>query len=259
MSGRLGELLVRENLISLQQLQKAQDEQRKTGGRIGSLLVKQGSIAEHDLTNFLSKQYGVPAISLKDFDIDPDVLKLIPKGTAEKHQVVPVNRAGSSLIVAMSDPSNIFAVDDIKFLTGYNVEVVVASEQAIKEAIERYYAEKGPDLDEVMLGFDDSEVAVVEADADDFNVRRPREERRGGAGRQAREPHPPRRDQEGRVGHPRRALREGLPRPLPHRRRAVRGDEAADEAAQRDDLAPQDHGGARHQPSAGSRRTAASS
>ncbi len=170
MSGRLGELLVRENLISLQQLQKAQDEQRKTGGRIGSLLVKQGAIAEHDLTNFLSKQYGVPAISLKDFDVDDDVLKLIPKATAEKHQVVPVNRAGSSLIVAMSDPSNIFAIDDIKFLTGYNVEVVVASEQAIKEAIEKYYAEKGPDLDEVMQGFDDSEVSVIEAEGDDVNV-----------------------------------------------------------------------------------------
>jgi len=169
MSGRLGELLVRENLISLQQLQKAQDEQRKTGGRLGSLLVKQGAIAEQDLTSFLSKQYGVPAISLKDFDIDEEVLMFNATATAEKHQVVPVNRAGSSLIVAMSDPSNIFAVDDIKFLTGYNVEVVVASEEAIKEAIERYYAEKGPELVDVMQEFDDSEVAVVEADGDDVN------------------------------------------------------------------------------------------
>jgi type IV pilus assembly protein PilB len=170
MSGRLGELLIRENLISLQQLQKAQDEQRKTGGRLGSLLVKQGAIAEGDLTSFLSKQYGVPAISLKDFDIDEEVLKLVPRATAEKHQIVPVNRAGSSLIIAMSDPSNIFAIDDIKFLTGYNVEPVVASEQSIKEAIEKYYAEKGPDLDEVMQGFDDSDVAVVEADVEDMNI-----------------------------------------------------------------------------------------
>jgi type IV pilus assembly protein PilB len=166
MSGRLGELLVRENLISLQQLQKAQDEQRKTGGRIGSLLVKQGSIAEGDLTNFLSKQYGVPAIALKDFEIDADVIKLVPKAAAEKHQVVPVNRAGSSLIIAMSDPSNIFAIDDIKFLTGYNVEVVVASEQAIREAVEKYYAEKGPSYDELMQGFDDSEVAIVESESE---------------------------------------------------------------------------------------------
>jgi len=166
MSGRLGELLVRDNLISLQQLQKAQEEQRKTGGRIGSLLVKQGAIAEGDLTNFLSKQYGVPAISLKDFEIDDDVIKLVPKAAAEKHQIVPVNRAGSSLIVAMSDPSNIFAIDDIKFLTGYNVEVVVASEQAIREAMEKYYSEKGPSYDELMQGFDDSEVAIVEAESE---------------------------------------------------------------------------------------------
>jgi len=165
MSGRLGELLVRENLISLQQLQKAQEEARKSGGRLGSLLVKHGAIAENDLTQFLSKQYGVPAISLKDFDIDEDVLKLVPRVTAEKHQCIPVNRAGSSLIVAMSDPSNIFAIDDLKFLTGYNVEVVVASEIAIKESIERYYAEKGPSYDELMAGFDDAEVSVIADDS----------------------------------------------------------------------------------------------
>jgi type IV pilus assembly protein PilB len=170
MSGRLGELLVRENLISLQQLQKAQEESRKSGGRIGSLLVKQGSIAESDLTGFLSKQYGVPSIDLKEFEIDPEVLKLVPKATADKHMVVPVNRTGASLVVAMSDPSNIFAIDDIKFLTGYSIDVVVASEQAIREAIDRLYAEKGPDLDEVMMGFDDSEVAVVEGGDDDFNA-----------------------------------------------------------------------------------------
>jgi len=163
MSGRLGELLVRENLISLQQLQKAQAEQRKTGARIGSLLVKSGAIAEGDLTQFLSKQYGVPAISLKDFDVDDEVIKLVPKNIAEKHQVLPVNRAGSSLIVAMSDPSNIFAIDELKFHTGYNVEPVVASEVAIKEAIEHYYAEKGPSYDELMQGFDDSDVSIVEA------------------------------------------------------------------------------------------------
>jgi type IV pilus assembly protein PilB len=164
MSGRLGELLVRENLISLQQLQKAQEEQRRTGGRIGSLLVKQGAIAEGDLTKFLSKQYGVPAISLADFDVDDDVIKLVPKAIAEKHQVVPVNRAGSSLIIAMSDPSNIFAIDEIKFQTGYNVEPVVASEQAIREAMERYYAEKGPSYEELMQGFDDSDVSIIESE-----------------------------------------------------------------------------------------------
>src|SRR5215470_17636191 len=170
MAGRLGELLVRENLISLQQLQKAQEEQKKAGGRIGYHLTKLGFIEESELTNFLSKQYGVPSINLKEFDIDPEVVKLVPKEVAEKHQCIPVNRAGASLILAMSDPSNIYAIDDIKFLTGYNIEVVVASEQAIKEALEKYYAEKGPSYDEVMEGFDESEIAVEHDEEDGTNV-----------------------------------------------------------------------------------------
>ena len=165
MAGRLGELLVRENLISLQQLQKAQDDQKKAGGRIGYHLTKLGFIEESELTNFLSKQYGVPSINLKEFDIDGEVVRLVPKEVAEKHQCIPVNRAGASLILAMSDPSNIYAIDDIKFLTGYNIEVVVASEQAIKEALEKYYAEKGPSYEEVMEGFDENEISV-EKDAD---------------------------------------------------------------------------------------------
>ncbi len=150
MSGRLGELLVRENLISVQQLRKAQEEQQKNGTRIGTALIKTGAIEESKLTDFLSKQYGVPAISLRDFDIDPEIIKLVPKDVAEKHLVIPVNRAGPSLIVAMCDPSNIYAVDDLKFLTGYNVEPVVASEPSIREAIEKYYATKGPSLEEIV-------------------------------------------------------------------------------------------------------------
>jgi type IV pilus assembly protein PilB len=171
MAGRLGELLVRENLISLQQLQKAQDEQKKAGGRIGYHLTKLGFIEESELTNFLSKQYGVPSINLKEFDIDGEVVKLVPKEVAEKHQCIPVNRAGASLILAMSDPSNIYAIDDIKFLTGYNIEVVVASEQAIKESLEKYYAEKGPSYEEVMEGFDENEIGVEhdEAGVTDIN------------------------------------------------------------------------------------------
>ncbi len=143
MPARLGELLVRENLISLQQLQQAQNQQRQEGGKLGYHLTKLGFIEESQLTEFLSKQYGVPAINLSEFEIDADVIKLIPKEVAEKHQVVPVNRAGASLIVAMSDPSNIFAIDDIKFLTGYNIEVVVAAEAAIQTAIQKYYNNSG--------------------------------------------------------------------------------------------------------------------
>jgi type IV pilus assembly protein PilB len=173
MPGRLGELLVRENLITLQQLQKAQEEQKKTGGRLGFNLTKLGYIEETELTAFLSKQYGVPSINLHDFEIDPEVIKLVPHEVAEKHQVIPVNRAGASLIVAMADPSNIFAIDDLKFLTGYNIEVVVASDGAIKEAIDKYYGgEKGGselNYDEVMAEFDEDEIEVG-GDEDSVNV-----------------------------------------------------------------------------------------
>jgi len=165
MSGRLGELLVRENLISVQQLRKAQEEQQKTGTRIGTALIKVGAIEESKLTDFLSKQYGVPAINLKEFDVEADIIKLVPKDVAEKHLVVPVNRAGSALIVAMCDPSNIYAVDDLKFLTGYNIEAVVASEPAIREAIERYYAEKGPSLEDIVSDMDD-DVEIAEGEAE---------------------------------------------------------------------------------------------
>lgn len=173
MPGRLGELLVRENLITLQQLQKAQEEQRKGGGRLGFNLTKLGYIEESELTQFLSKQYGVPSINLSEFEIDPEVIKLVPQEVAEKHQVIPVNRAGASLIVAMADPSNIFAIDDLKFLTGYNIEVVVASDGAIRESIEKYYGGRQGatelNYDEVMAEFDEDEIEVGGED-DSVNV-----------------------------------------------------------------------------------------
>src|SRR5579871_4902333 len=169
MSGRLGELLVRENLISVQQLRKAQETQQKSGARIGTALIKTGAIEESKLTDFLSKQYGVPAINLKDFDIDPEIIKLVPKDVAEKHLVIPVNRAGPSLIVAMCDPSNIYAQDDLKFLTGYTIEPVVASEPSIREAIERYYAEKGPSLDEIVGQVEDGDVEVAQEESENVD------------------------------------------------------------------------------------------
>jgi type IV pilus assembly protein PilB len=165
---RLGELLVRENLISLSQLQKAQEEQRKTGARLGYSLTKLGILDETELTNFLSKQYGVPSINLADFEISPDVLQLVPAELAKRHQLLPVNRAGATLIVAMSDPSNIYAIDDLKFRTGLNIEVVVASEVAIDEAITRYY-EKQVTYDDV-LGDIDADSVELGGDDDDVNV-----------------------------------------------------------------------------------------
>jgi len=164
-SGRLGELLLREKLITPLQLQEAIEEQRAGGGRLGYQLTKMGFIEENELTAFLSKQYGVPSIDLNEFDIEPDIIKLIPKEVVLKHQVIPINRTGSTLIVAMADPSNIFAIDDIKFLTGYNVEVVVASEEAIEGAVEKYYT-SNVTFDDVMLDFDEEDVDIVDADED---------------------------------------------------------------------------------------------
>ena len=186
MPARLGELLVRENLISLQQLQKAQEAQKVGGGKLGYQLTKLGYIEESQLTEFLSRQYGVPAINLAEFEIDADVIKLIPKEVAEKHQVVPVNRAGGSLIVAMSDPSNIFAIDDIKFLTGYNIEVVVSAEASIQAAILKYYnsgansndmfAKLGT-IDDIMSGFDEEvDFAEREQEANAFDLEKAAED-----------------------------------------------------------------------------------
>jgi type IV pilus assembly protein PilB len=165
---RLGELLVREKLISLQQLRQAQDEQKRTGQNLGATLAKLGYISDGEITNFLSSQYRVPAVNLEEYEIDPEVIKLVSRDVCDKHKIIPVSRAGSSLIMAMADPTNLHAIDDIKFLTGFNVEPVVASETAIQAAVEQYY-QSGPSYDEVMAGFDEEEIAFG-ADDEELNL-----------------------------------------------------------------------------------------
>jgi type IV pilus assembly protein PilB len=165
---RLGELLVREKLISLQQLRQAQDEQRRTGQNLGATLAKLGYISDGEITNFLSAQYRVPAVNLDEYEIDQEVLKLVSREVCDKHKIIPVSRAGSSLIMAMADPTNLHAIDDIKFLTGFNVEPVVASETAIQAAVERYY-QSGPSYDEVMAGFDEEEIEFG-AEGEEMNL-----------------------------------------------------------------------------------------
>src|SRR3990167_7292989 len=168
MVDRLGELLVREKLITPEQLKKAIEEQRTTGGRLGYNLAKLGYIKEKDLTTFLSKQYGIPSVDLATTEIDPEVIKLIPEDVANKYQVIPISRTGSTLVLAMADPSNIFAIDDIKFLTGYNIESVVASEASIKAAIEKYYQASEMELGDVLteLGEEDMEILHEEEEVD---------------------------------------------------------------------------------------------
>ena len=136
---RLGEMLVKERLITTQQLQEAVREQRSSGRRVGSILVDLGYVGDEEITALLSRQYGVPSIDLSQFDIDPGITLIIPPETARKYQVVPLSRAGATLTIAMTDPTNVFAVDDIKFMTGYNVETVVASEAAVLRALDKYF------------------------------------------------------------------------------------------------------------------------
>src|SRR6267142_33168 len=139
MAVRIGELLLKEKRITPEQLQEALNYQRQNGGKLGYNLIKLGYVKDEEITALLSKQYGVPSIALTQFEIDPAVVKLVPAETAQKYQIVPLSRSGATLTIAMTDPTNVFAMDDIKFMTGYNVEPVVASETAVIDAITKYY------------------------------------------------------------------------------------------------------------------------
>src|SRR6188508_2617421 len=139
MAVRLGDLLLKEKRITPEQLQEALNYQRQKGGKLGFALVSLGFAKEAEITALLSKQFGVPSIAIGQFQIDPSVIKLVPAETAQKYQIIPLSRSGATLTIAMTDPTNVFAMDDIKFMTGYNVEPVVASETEVDEALHRYY------------------------------------------------------------------------------------------------------------------------
>src|SRR5438045_6592454 len=139
MSAKLGEILVLENLISPQHLRQALDYQREHVGRLGYNLVKLVRVSDDTTTAVLSRQSGIPSVNLELFDIDDSVLRLIPQEVAQKYSVLPLSRVGASLTLAMVDPTNVFAMDDIKFMTGLNIEPVVVSEASVQEAIAKYY------------------------------------------------------------------------------------------------------------------------
>ncbi|MFO8058033.1 MAG: type IV-A pilus assembly ATPase PilB [bacterium] len=143
---KLGELLVRENYITASDLQQALEEQKKHGGRLGANLTRLGLIQEEELADFLSKQFGVPSINLSEVEIDREVINLVSEELARKHSLIPITRAGPTLVVAMADPSNMFAVSDLEFYAGFKVDVVVAPENAINDAIDKYYADTGGDI-----------------------------------------------------------------------------------------------------------------
>lgn len=161
MPEKLGRLLVNKKIITDQQLQKALAEQKGSGERLGSVLINLGFIKEDTLLSFLSSHYGIPSISLSEFNINPDLIKLIPADLAHKYLVLPLALKGNTLVIAMADPSNIFAIDDIKFLTGYRIEALAAVESAIKDAINEYYA-TSTSLSELVSRMDGEAVEFIE-------------------------------------------------------------------------------------------------
>ena len=169
MAEKIGELLVSKNIITPEQLATALKDQQQRGGRIGTALNRLGFVTESELLQFLSEQYSVPSIKLSEFTIDPDVLKIIPDEVASKYHVMPLSVKNSNLIVAMSDPSNIFALDDIKFLTGYRVEPLIAAEGAILSAIDTYYKTTTAGLGNLLDEYNVEDVDLVE-DSDDIDL-----------------------------------------------------------------------------------------
>jgi type IV pilus assembly protein PilB len=139
MAVKLGELLLKAKLVNNEQIDAALKLQKEEGGKFGEALVRIGAVTEADITETLSQQFGVPSIDLNNFQIDPAVIKIVPGEVARKYGVLPVNKTGATLTIAMGDPTNVFAMDDIKFMTGYNVEPVVASEIALRKAIDKNY------------------------------------------------------------------------------------------------------------------------
>src|SRR5262245_10831960 len=139
MPSPIGELLINDDFITRAQLDAALMRQRRHGGRLGSILIDMGFVDDDDVTSVLSRRYGVPSINLAYFEVDPSLIQPIPMETAQKYLVIPLSRAGSTLAIATADPRNVLAIDDIKFLTGLNVEPLVASEASIRDALEKYY------------------------------------------------------------------------------------------------------------------------
>src|SRR5437016_2315265 len=164
---RLGDLLVAEGLITDVQLAKALAEQKGTTEKLGAILLRLNFIQEEELIGFLSRQYGIPSITLSQLDLDPEVLRLIPTSVAKKYDVLPIKRQGSSLVLAMADPTNLSALDDVAFMTNLQVTPVVASQGAIRNAIDRNYEAQAAAISDLVaaVASDISDLEVVDDDS----------------------------------------------------------------------------------------------
>jgi len=162
MSARVGELLVKAGMIGEDQLNQAVEAQASNGGTINSQLIGLGFISEEDLVDIISKQYGVPVIELENLEIDASILQLIPQTLAQKHTLIPIVQQENTLTVAMADPSNMIALNDIKFITGLDIQVALASERELKATYERYYETKGDSLEQIIDDIAEENVELLE-------------------------------------------------------------------------------------------------
>jgi len=158
---RIGDLLVREKLITREQLQQALDEQRQSGTRVGYNLVKMGFIQENELTRTLARQFKMPAVDLSKFEVDPKIIKLVPADLATKNLVLPLKRDGRTLTVAMADPTNLGVIEDLKFITRYDIFPVIAGEFTLRNVIEKHFESNDQQMSTLL-----SEIEAMEVDAD---------------------------------------------------------------------------------------------
>ena len=164
---RLGDLLVRDGLITREQLQQALSEQKGTGNRLGYTLVKLGFVEETEITKMLARQYRMPAVDLSRFEVDERIVKLVPADVAIRHTVLPLKREGRTLTVAMSDPTNGSVMDDLKFITRYDIFPVIAGEYTLRQAIERYYEQSDAQLQQIISDIEEGEDLEVIEETDE--------------------------------------------------------------------------------------------
>src|SRR6266480_2508661 len=229
-SDKLGEILLREGLITQDQLKKALLEQKNTGMRLGYTLVKLGFVEETEISKMLARQYRMPAVDLSRFEVDPKIIKLLPPDVAIKHTVPPLKREGRTLTVAIADPNNVTAIEDIKFITRCDVFPVIAGEYTLRNAIDKYYQQSDAQLQTLLKDIEAADDLEVVEEQTDEDVKA----------------------QDLADDAPVVKLINGLLADAVKRGRvAARGDEAADQDARGPDVAHQDHGAAEHRGAAG--------
>ena len=167
---QIGALLLRESLITREELDKALVDQRQSGTRLGYMLVSNGLVKENDLTRLLSRQYRVPAVDVQEVEVDPKILKLVPADFASKHLVLPLRRIGRTLTVAMANPTDLGVTDDLKFITRFDIESVVAGEYSLRTAIDKYYEIANDRLGDLLEELEEQDVEVVEEKEEDYTA-----------------------------------------------------------------------------------------